>query len=195
VARAPFVERPQPPRIEGATPTPAVPPPREAAAPREAVPQDMSAMIEARRRAREAAEPARMAVPEPAPSGAEDEAARRERAVAANLGTLKAPSTGENQRRGGGVFQLRRVGTEEAAFLFFGWNRDMGRNNTQQIEVRRGANASIELAVVRRMIAIIREYESGDFLWQSQRLGRSVTLSARASDNASLEAFMLREFF
>lgn len=154
----------------------------------------MAALVEARRRARQgpssAAEEA--AVP---PVPADDESARRERAVAANLGSLKAPSPGENQRRGGGVFQLRRLGTEEAAFLFFGWNRAMGRNNTQQIEVRRGTNPNIELAVVRRMIAIIREYESGDFLWESQRLGRGVTLSARAADNASLEAFMLREFF
>ncbi len=48
---------------------------------------------------------------------------------------------------------------------------------------------------MRRMIVIIREHESGDFLWRSQRLGRDVTLSARATDTAGLEAFLLREFF
>ena len=63
------------------------------------------------------------------------------------------------------------------------------------IEVRRGDNATIELAVVRRMISIIREHESGDFVWKSQRLGRELTLSARVSDNAGLEEVLLREFF
>jgi hypothetical protein len=45
------------------------------------------------------------------------------------------------------------------------------------------------------MIAIIREYEREDFLWESHRLGRSLMLSARAKDNAGLEEFMIREFF
>ena len=45
------------------------------------------------------------------------------------------------------------------------------------------------------MIAIIREYEQEDFTWRSNRLGRDVTLSARAADNEGLEQFMLREFF
>jgi hypothetical protein len=45
------------------------------------------------------------------------------------------------------------------------------------------------------MIAIIREHESGSFVWQSRRLGRDVNLSARMSDNAGLEDFMMNEFF
>jgi hypothetical protein len=45
------------------------------------------------------------------------------------------------------------------------------------------------------MIAIIREYEQEDFTWRSVRLGREVTLSARAVDNAGLEDFLMREFF
>jgi hypothetical protein len=45
------------------------------------------------------------------------------------------------------------------------------------------------------MIAIIRDHESEDFIWESQRLGRDVRLSARLSDNAGLEDFMMREFF
>ena len=49
--------------------------------------------------------------------------------------------------------------------------------------------------MVRRMIAIIREHTGSDFLWESPRLGREVTLSARPADNAGLEDFMMREFF
>ena len=89
----------------------------------------------------------------------------------------------------------KRQGYDYAEFIFFGWNREFRRNTKQQIEVRKGNNSDIRLAVVRRMIAIIREYEQEDFRWESYRLGRSITLSARASDNAGLEEFMLREFF
>ena len=45
------------------------------------------------------------------------------------------------------------------------------------------------------MIAIIRESESGEFIWISHRLGRDVTLSAAPEDNAGLEDFLMREFF
>ena len=43
------------------------------------------------------------------------------------------------------------------------------------------------------MIVIIREHEKRNS-WES-RLGRNVTLSARLSDNAGLEEFMMHEFF
>ena len=59
----------------------------------------------------------------------------------------------------------------------------------------RGGNPSTQLAVVRKIIEIIREQESGSFLWESLRLRRELTLSARPGDNASLEAFMMEEFF
>ena len=87
------------------------------------------------------------------------------------------------------------MGYDDAEFMFYGWNRDIRRNTTQLIEVRRGNNSDIRIAVVRRIIAIIREYEQEEFLWESKRLGRNLTLSARAKDNAGLEAFMMREFF
>jgi hypothetical protein len=45
------------------------------------------------------------------------------------------------------------------------------------------------------MIALIREHYQGDFTWESHRLGRSVTQSARLEDNAGLEDFLMMEFF
>jgi hypothetical protein len=45
------------------------------------------------------------------------------------------------------------------------------------------------------MIVIIREHETEDFVWESQRLRRNVVLSARLQDNTGLEDFMMREFF
>ncbi len=157
----------------------------------------MAAQIEARRRARAGAVPAvpGQQISEPQPIAGEDENAKRDRNIAANLGSLRAPAPGENSRRGGGVFQIRRIGYEDAEFMFFGWNKDMGRNNTQLVEVRKGNNPDMRIAVVRKMIVIIREHENGDFVWESRRAGRNVSLSARASDTAKLEAFLLQEFF
>ena len=63
------------------------------------------------------------------------------------------------------------------------------------VEVRLGGNGDMRIAMVRRMIALIRETEQGDISWDSYRLGRIVQLSARPADNAGLEEFMMHEFF
>jgi hypothetical protein len=107
----------------------------------------------------------------------------------------KVPTFGDDPKRGGGMFQLRRIGSDDAEFYFNGWNQDIGRVSRQLIEVRRGTNPDIRAAVVRRIIAIIRAQEPGDFVWVSRRLGRQIALSARPGDNAGLEDFMMREFF
>jgi hypothetical protein len=106
----------------------------------------------------------------------------------------RTPTFGDD-RNGGGIFRIERMGYDAAEFYFFGWNTDIRRNSKQLIEVRKGDNPDIRIAVVRRMIAIIRDREPEDFVWVSQRLGRNVTLSARQSDNAGLEDFLMQEFF
>jgi len=130
----------------------------------------------------------------PAPQ-VEDDNARANRLAAANLASQRKLAFGYDPTQGGGVFQITRMGYDSAEFVFFGWDREIRRNTKQLIEVRKGNNSDIRIAVVRRMIAIIREYEQEDFLWESYRLGRSLILSARARDNAGLEDFMMREFF
>lgn len=181
------------------TPAPPAPPapPTVKPAPRETPPEgDFSSMLEARRRARnESAPPPAPSRPSEPPVPVEDDAARSKRIVAANLGTDRAPTFGSDPTRGGGIFQIKRLGYDDAEFVFFGWNRNIRRNTAQTIEVRRGNHGDIRIAVVRRIIGIIREYEQEDFLWESRRLGRNLTLSARAKDTAGLEAFLLREFF
>jgi hypothetical protein len=149
---------------------------------------DFSAYVEARRRNR--APPSEAAAPPPA----ETEQERHNRIVTENLGLGARPSFG-SERVGGGLFEIWRVTRDEAEFGFFGWNKTIGRNSMQMIEVKRGDNTTIELAVVRRMIALIRERASGDLTWESRHLGRDVVLSARPADNAALEAFLLQEFF
>jgi hypothetical protein len=173
--------RQRPPAAPDAAPTPPTP----------AAETDLSAYVEARRRARGESAPA--AAPTTPPT--EDENERRNRIIAANIGMNAKPSYGTDPKNGGGLFQMKSLDFAEAEFYFFGWNKDISRNSKQLIEVRRGENSDIRIAVVRRMIAIVREYETGDFLWESPRLGRQLTLSARQKDQAELEAFLMQEFF
>jgi len=70
----------------------------------------------------------------------------------------------------------------------------MGRQTPQMIEVRKGNNPDMRIAVVRRMIVIIREHEHEDFTWEGRR-GRVVTLSARPADTAALEKYLLNDLF
>ena len=176
------------------------PPPRApaVAAPNRTVPpveSDLSSYIESRRRAR--AEAGEAAPPRAAAntSPVEDENARVERIVAANLGQQSTMAFGYDPTRTGGVFQIERMGYDSAEFIFYGWHRAMRRNVAQLVEVRKGDNENIRIAVIRRMISIIREYEQDDFVWESHRLRRNVTLSARPRDNAGLEDFLMVEFF
>lgn len=156
------------------------------APPKPAPEGDLSSYIEARRRARGDAPPA---------TPGDDADARSKSIVAGNLGSPRERSFGYDPRQGGGMFRIERIGTDYAEFHFFGWNNQISRNTKQLIEVRKGENSDIRIAVVRKMIAIIRETAQEDFVWVSTRLQRSLTLSARAKDNAGLEEFMMREFF
>jgi len=173
---------------ERASPAAVAPRPPEAAP---APPEDLASYIAAHRRA----QPAPAQPPSPDSPPAESEEERHNRAVAASLGLNRTPSFGSERQRGGGMFQIQRKGYNDAEFFFYGWNKDIRRNSQQMIEVSRGNNPTIEIAIVRRMIAIIREHVSGDFTWESERLNRDITLSARAADNAGLEDFLMLEFF
>ena len=83
----------------------------------------------------------------------------------------------------------------EADFWFIGWDKDIGRRAKQLINVRKGGNGDIRVAIVRRIISIIRDEVKEDFTWKSERSNRVYELSARPGDNAQLEAFLLNEFF
>jgi len=167
------------------TPSPATPP--APAPPRISPPVegDLSSYIQARRRERGEAESPPVAIAKAEPNAA----------IAANL---PAPATGvgtQDSKRGGGIFAIKRMDYDDAAFEFFGWNKDMGRRTPQLIEVRKGNNSDMRIAVVRKMIAIIREHSKGDFTWHSPRREGDLVLSARLSDNAALESFLMNEFF
>jgi len=146
---------------------------------------DLWSYIQARRRERGEAETPPVAIAKADPNAG----------LAANL---PVPATGvgtQESRRGGGIFEIKRMAYDDAAFEFFGWNSDMGRRTPQLIEVRKGDNSDMRIAVVRKMIAIIREHSKTDFTWHSPRRDSDLVLSARLSDNAALENFMIHEFF
>jgi hypothetical protein len=185
------LNRPAPDTSSPARTAPSVPPTPA----RPAAEGDLSSYIEARRRARAEAQPDASPGSVSNAPPAEDDNARSNRIAAANLGSQRKMTFGYDPNRGGGTFQIQRIGYDDAEFLFYGWNREIRRYTKQLIEVRKGSNSDIRIAVVRKMIAIIREYEQGDFLWESRRLGRDLMLSARPRDNAGLEDFMMREFF
>lgn len=194
------VARPQrsPPVLALNRPAPNIQTPPAVTAPASARPPaggDLSSYIEAQRRARAEPAPAASAGSVSNAPQAEDDDARTNRIVAANLAPQRAPTFGYDPTRVGGIFQIERMGYDSAEFTFYGWNQDIRRNTAQLIEVRKGSNSDIRIAIIRRMIAIIRQYQPEDFLWESQRLGRNITLSARARDNAGLEDFLMVEFF
>lgn len=189
----------EPPRAALEPPRVAPEPPRVAAPPAEASrtapapAQDLAAYIEARRRERgEATSPN---APSAAKTAEELEIERRDRIVASNLGLDRTPTFGRDATNAGGLFQITELRYDDARFYFFGFDKDIGRKAKQLIEVRRGDDSDIRIAVVRRMIEIIRESTTGDFTWISQRLGHRVTLSARPEDNAELEEFIMRDIF
>ncbi len=147
---------------------------------------DLSSYIEARRRDRPDIQPT---------PPAEDGDARARRIIEANIGSPRDQAFGYDPKKAGGMFNIEQLGSDYAEFTYYGWRSDIGRNTRQLIAVHKGSNSDIRVAVVRRMIALIRENTQEEFVWVSQRLGRRVTLSARAQDNSGLEEFMMLEFF
>ena len=128
-------------------------------------------------------------------SSSDAEDGERNRSGSAD-GEVQMATVMRNLRPGtNGVFQIMNMSASRAAFSFRGWTGDALNSRREYISVEIGGNSSIELAIVRRMIELIRHYYQGNFNWESERLGRVIILSARLQDNDGLEDFMLREFF
>lgn len=159
-------------------PAPAKPAPTEA-------PTDMMAFVKAKRAERlakgDAAEINASAIASTA--GQTEEQALNER-LKKNL------KSGTN-----GIFEITSLSSRNATFAFKGWTSDYSNARLQFFEVEAKSGQDIRLQLVRRMITLIREHYQEGFSWESHRLGRTVTLSARMQDNAGLEDFLMTEFF
>lgn len=149
------------------------------------VPQevDMQAYVEARRRQR--------GVVQETPSESENEKAMRN--IKANIARANAASKDDDGT--GGVFSITNQTFHGAELKFRGWNPNFKRRWLQQVNVEVGNEPDIETAIIKKMIEIIRREKKGDFDWESHRLNRVVTLSARPQDTEALTAFLFKEMF
>ncbi len=168
------------------------PPPKASRQDSTQPPMDFSTALEARRAQRQAEENYYAQQNADARRGEREMTAaeKSEAAFKRNAQTL-----GQSRDGTSGVFQIKSKGTRYAAFSFRGWTNDRANAKQQLIEVDAGLGGDVELTIVRRMIDLIREHYQGNFNWESHRLGRVVTLSARKEDQAGLEAFLMKEFF
>ncbi len=166
------------------------PPPLEPAV--QPVPEeDMLTQLNAKRAARQAAEEqAAQENAAAAAAGGEPTATQR---IMNNISRATGAAKGEGT---GGVFEVHfPLGVREGTFKFNGWHPGSGAMPPQTYTVDAGEGGNVQLAIVRKVIEVIRKYKKGDFEFESQRLGHPVTMSARPADNTSLEVFLMEELF
>ncbi len=164
------------------------PPPEPKPEPKaeESPPMDMAEYI-ARRRAQRGAT-------EPSPSEEESEAARGTRNALANIAAINNRGR-DDSNQSGGIFSISNKTFHSMDLKFRGWNPSFKRRWLTSVTVEQGSEPDVETAVVKKMIELIRREKSGDFEWESHRLGRVVTMSARPQDTAELQAFLMKEMF
>jgi type IV secretory pathway VirB10-like protein len=149
---------------------------------------DLQSYIEARRKARGA--------PSPSDQPAEEsEDARANRIAMANIAAANGRSRGDDRNETGGVFSISNKTFHSADLKFRGWNPNFKRRWLTQLTVEQGTEVDVETAIVKKMIELIRKEKTGEFQWDSQRLQRVVTMSARPQDTAELQAFLFKEMF
>jgi type IV secretory pathway VirB10-like protein len=166
----PVEEKPQPTKEDKA-------PPQEV---------DMQAYIDAQRKRRGA--------PAQTDQAEESEAARGNRNALANIAAINGRG-GQDPNETGGVFSVTNKTFSTADLKFRGWNPNFKRRWLTAVTVERGREPDIETAIVKKMIELIRKEKSGDFEWESHRLNRVVTLSARPQDTQELMNFLFKEMF
>ena len=165
-----------------------LPPPVVAPPPQ--IEEDMFARIAARQKQRADAQ----AASQDSPAPQESEGERAKRAGLANIAGANGRSLGDDRDDTGGMFTVTS-NSLSADVKFRGWNSNFKRKWSQHIKVSLGSEPDIETAVVKTMIELIRKEKKGDFVWESQRLGRNVPMSARVEDTAVLFAFLMKEMF
>jgi hypothetical protein len=147
---------------------------------------DMQAYIEAQRKRRGA--------PAQTDQAEESEAARGTRNALANIAAINGRG-GQDPNETGGVFSVTNKTFNSADLKFRGWNPNFKRRWLTAVTVERGNERDIETAIVKKMIELIRKEKTGDFEWESHRLNRVVTLSARPQDTQELMNFLYKEMF
>ncbi|WP_229445340.1 hypothetical protein [Massilia sp. Leaf139] len=147
---------------------------------------DMAEYIARRKAARGATDPSS--------STEESEAARGTRNALANIAAINKRGQ-DDANESGGVFSISNKTFHSMDLKFRGWNPNFKRRWLTSVTVEQGSEPDIETAVVKKMIELIRREKTGDFEWDSHRLGKVITMSARPRDTAELQAFLMKEMF
>jgi outer membrane biosynthesis protein TonB len=155
---------------------------------REEIPpeMDMTEYIAKRRQARGATDPST--------ATQESEAARGTRNALANIAAVNRRGQ-DDANESGGVFSVSNKTFHSMDVKFRGWNPNFKRRWLTAVTVEQGSEPDVETAVVKKMIELIRREKTGDFEWDSHRLGKVITMSARVKDTAELHAFLMKEMF
>jgi hypothetical protein len=169
-------------------PPPVIPP--KPVDPRTEPPSMMARVEQARARRQAQEDAAKSENTESRSNGSDPSAADR---MAGNI-NKNLENLGRARDGTSGVFQIISKGYRTGSFSFRGWTTNRSDSYRRVIEVDAGQGGDIERAMVRRMIELIREHYQANFSWDSHRLGRVVTLSARKEDSVGLEDFLLNEF-
>ena len=172
---------PQQPSPQQVPAQPIKPPPNN-----QATPTDMASYIAQQRTKRE--------------TGELEAASQNAAAVAAEQGLseeAKRDARIRNNFNNGtnGIFEITNLSSNSASFSFLGWTSSVSNARREFFDVETKSGQDVRLAMIRRMIALIRLHYQGDFDWQSQRLGRTISKSARLEDSEELEEFLMQEFF
>lgn len=170
-------------RIEDAAPPPQPPQPKTEIPPE----MDMAAYVKAQRERRGA------------PTGSEvqaeeSDAARGNRNALANIAAINGRGR-DDSNESGGIFSVSNKTFNTMDLKFRGWNPGFKRRWLTAVTVEQGSERDIETAVIKKMIELIRREKTGDFEWDSHRLGRVVKLSARPQDTERLTEFLYKEMF
>jgi outer membrane biosynthesis protein TonB len=175
--------------VPRATPRPATPPLPQSPSAAPAPTADISTMLNAARARRQQTEQADTS-DDDTTAEKSDKAPSGNEVAQANINFSLRKNKGY-----GGVFQITSIGPRVGMFIFRGWNVDAVNSTRQDISVDAGLGGDVQMAVIARMIVLIREHYKGNFQWDSRRLGKVVTMSARPADEAGLREFMRQEFF
>ena len=149
-------------------------------------PTDMASYVAQHRAQREASESdaARQNAAAAAAEQGQSEEAKRDARIKNNF------NNGTN-----GIFEITDLSSTSAKFSFLGWTSSMSNARSEFFDIEAKNGQDVRLLMIRRMITLIRVHYQGDFDWESQRLGRTISKSARLEDSAELEDFLMQEFF
>ncbi|TXI95533.1 MAG: hypothetical protein E6Q34_02860 [Burkholderiaceae bacterium] len=152
-------------------------------------PPDMTAMLNAAREKRQQAREA---------AAAENAAQQGNRGKSpqelAEENVRRSMDRANNRNGDGGLFTILNKGVRTATFSFRGWEVRPG-GGRQIYEVDAGLGGNVELAIIKKMMEVIRTRFKKTAPWESNRLGSVIMISMLPEDTEETERFLMKEMF